>query len=49
MVVNLTQDAHLALPGGSYSSWLLSQISDCGFTEACCAITTCGAYTPHWF
>nr|UVH29307.1 P7 putative protein [Peach associated luteovirus] len=49
MVVNLTQDAHLALPGGSYSSWLLSQISDCGFTEACCAITTCGACTPHWF
>nr|UVH29338.1 P7 putative protein [Peach associated luteovirus] len=49
MIVNLTQGAHLVLPGGSYSGWLLSQISDCVFTEACCAITTCGAYNNHWF
>nr|UVH29369.1 P7 putative protein [Peach associated luteovirus] len=49
MVVNLTQGAHPVLPGGSCPGWLLDQISNCVFAEACCAKTTCGAYTPHWF
>nr|UVH29381.1 P7 putative protein [Peach associated luteovirus] len=49
MVVNLTQDAHLVIPGGSGPSWLLDQISDCVFTEVSCTKAICGAYTPHWF